>query len=103
MAVQHIVLFRFKQGTLETKIRELFEELAALKEKIPGILYFAWGPNTSPEGLNKGFSHGFLMTFESPEARDAYLPHPEHERVKDMIFEHLEDVLVFDFEVPAGR
>ncbi len=98
MAVQHVVLFKFKSGTLDQKIRELFEELAALKDKIPGILYFAWGPNASPEGLNKGYTHGFIMTFESAEARDRYLPHPEHERVKDLIFEHLDDVLVFDIE-----
>ena len=100
MAVQHIVLFKFKPGTVESKIRELFEELAGLQQKIPGILYFAGGPYSSPEGLNRGFTHGFIMTFESAAARDAYLPHPEHERVKEMILPHVEDVIAFDFEVP---
>ena len=99
MAVQHIVLFKFRAGTVESKIRELFAELEQLKEKIPGILYFAGGPYSSPEGLNHGYTHGFIMTFDSPEARDRYLPHPEHERVKGLILPHLEDVIAFDFEV----
>ena len=39
------------------------------------------------------------MTFDSPESRDAYLPHPVHESVKDIVVPRLESVIVFDFEV----
>lgn len=38
------------------------------------------------------------MTFESEEARDNYLPHPEHERVKAEILPCINDIIVFDFE-----
>jgi hypothetical protein len=41
------------------------------------------------------------MTFSSPEARDAYLPHPEHERVKAVVVPCLARVMVFDFNAPA--
>jgi hypothetical protein len=40
------------------------------------------------------------MTFDSVESRDAYLPHPEHERVKSAILPHVDGVVAFDFEVP---
>jgi hypothetical protein len=53
----------------------------------------------SDEGLNDGFTHGFVMTFDSPQSRDAYLPHPEHERVKLVVVPNLERVMVFDFTV----
>jgi hypothetical protein len=39
------------------------------------------------------------MTFDSAANRDAYLPHPEHERVKSIIQPHLADVIAFDFVV----
>jgi hypothetical protein len=80
----------------------VFAELAGLKETIPGLLSFAGGPYASPEGLNRGFTHGFAMTFRDAKARDGYLPHPDHERVKESILPLLEGgldgVLAFDFE-----
>jgi hypothetical protein len=51
--------------------------------------------------MNDGFTHGFIMTFESPRARDEYLPHPEHERVKAIVVPCLERVIVFDFNMPV--
>lgn len=57
------------------------------------------GPYETSEGMNDGFTHGFIMTFDSPESRDTYLPHPEHERVKQIVVPCLERVLVFDFAV----
>lgn len=98
MSVQHMVLLKFKAGVAEGVIEELFEQLGGLQELIPGIRYFAGGPYASDEGLHGGYTHGFLMTFESAAARDAYLPHPEHERVKAAILPHVESVIAFDFE-----
>ena len=67
--------------------------------KIPGLLGIEHGPYQSDEGLNEDFTHGFIMTFDSLESRDAYLPHPVHEAVKDVVVPCLERVVVFDFEV----
>ncbi len=39
-----------------------------------------------------------MMTFENVAARDRYLPHPEHERVKDELLKCIDSVLAFDFE-----
>jgi quinol monooxygenase YgiN len=98
-AVQHMVLVRFKPETSDEMIRDLFAQLAALRERIPGILHYSGGPYSSPEGLNQGYTHGFLMTFRDAAARDAYLPHPEHERVKEAILPWVEGVVAFDFEM----
>jgi hypothetical protein len=93
-----MVLLKFKAGIPSSKIDELFAQLADLKSLIPGIRKFIGGPYSSHEGLNKGFTHGFLMEFESAAARDVYLPHPEHERVKGAIIPCIDDVIAFDFE-----
>jgi hypothetical protein len=52
--------------------------------------------------MNDGFTHGFIMTFASPKARDEYLPHPEHERVKAIVVPCLARVIVFDFNMPEA-
>lgn len=96
--IQHMVLFKFKPEVTSEKITELFSHLAQLQQLIPGITCFAGGPNSSPEELNQGYTHGFIMTFESVDARDAYLPHPEHEVVKAALLECIDSVLAFDFE-----
>jgi hypothetical protein len=94
--IQHIVLLKFKQETTDEKIAYLFGLLGRLQELFPGITHFSHGPNVSNEGLNEGYKHGFIMTFSSVAARDAYLPHPEHERMKAEIFPHIDGVLTFD-------
>lgn len=68
--------------------------------RVPGLLDFNYGPYDSAEGLNDDYTHGFIMTFESPEARDEYLPRPVHEEVKDVVVPNLARVVVFDFNMP---
>lgn len=99
--IQHMVLLKFKPEVTSSKIEDLLKSLAQLQQLIPGIVYFASGPYSSNEGLNQGYTYGSLMTFESAEARDVYLPHPEHERVKAEIFPYLDNLIVFDFEAIA--
>ena len=96
--VKHIVLLKMKPGTSGETVKRIFDALAALKGKIDGIEDFVWGAYSSDEGLNKGFTHGFIMTFRDARSRDEYLPHPEHEKVKEMILPVVDDVLAFDFE-----
>ncbi|MEM6751553.1 MAG: Dabb family protein [Cyanobacteria bacterium P01_C01_bin.38] len=93
-----MALLKFKPEVTTDKIEYLFNQLAQLKQLIPGITYFSGGCYSSDEGLNQDFKHGFLTTFESIEARDIYLPHPEHERVKAEILPCIDDIIVFDFE-----
>jgi hypothetical protein len=100
--VKHFGMFQFKPEITQDGIDTCFRELVGMVGKIPGLIDVHHGPYDSAEGLNDGFTHGFIMTFESPEARDAYLPHPEHERVKSIVVPCLARVTVFDFNMPVG-
>ncbi len=97
--VRHFGVFKFKPTISEEQIKECFQSMKAMVEKIPGLLAMEYGPYNSKEGLNEDFTHGFIMTFDSPESRDAYLPHPIHEEVKELVVPRLERVVVFDFIV----
>jgi len=97
--VYHYGTFVFKKGVTQAQIDRCFAEMRGMVGKIPGLLSMQHGVYQSDEGLNDGFTHGFVMTFDTPQSRDRYLPHPEHERVKLIVVPNLERVLVFDFTV----
>jgi hypothetical protein len=97
--VKHIVLLKFKEGITQEQIDTLFAEILDLTENVPGVEDYVAGTNNSPEGLNKGFTHGFVMTFTDAQTRDAYLNHADHQRVKAQILEMMDDGLAFDFEL----
>ncbi len=100
--ITHMVLLKIRRDLPKAQVEAVFEALAALKPKIPGLLSYSAGPYSSPEGLARGFTHGFVMTFVDAKARDRYLPHPEHERVKQLVLAvldgGLDGVIAFDYE-----
>mgnify|MGYP003639482738 FL=1 len=95
--LRHVVLFKFKEGTTKSQIKEVEDAFSALPSKIEQIKGYEWGLNNSPEGLEKGFTHAFFLTFESEEDRAIYLPHPEHKAFGAVLTPHLDDVLVIDY------
>mgnify|MGYP000694554679 CR=1 FL=1 len=98
--VRHYGVFQFKTEITQEQIDECFREMVGMVGQIPGLLSMEHGPYESSEGLNDGYTHGFIMTFASPQARDEYLPHPIHEEVKAIVVPCLERVVVFDFNLP---
>jgi hypothetical protein len=99
--IHHMVLVKFAAAKLQ-RAPELMVALENLRKIMPGFLALCGGPYSSPEGLNQGYTHGYLMTFASADARNEYLTHPEHEKLKAAFLPDLEGVVAFDFEVDSG-
>ncbi|MBM3994155.1 MAG: Dabb family protein [Planctomycetes bacterium] len=97
MRIYHIVLIKFKPGKTH-RMAELAADLAKLRKVLPGFLSCTGGPYASPEGLNDGYTHGFVMTFVDAATRDRYLTHPDHEKIKAEHIPDLAGVIAFDFE-----
>ena len=97
--VKHIVLLKFKSSVSDDQVNQVFDSILDLSETIPGIEDYVSGANMSPEGLNNGSTHAFVITFTDAAARDAYLVHPEHEKVKALLLSVLDSVTVVYFEV----
>mgnify|MGYP002795029200 CR=1 FL=1 len=97
--MRHIVIFKYKPTATTLQIEKVTNALSDLKNKIPGIVAFEHGINDSPENMNNGFTHVFLFTFKNAEARDTYLPHPEHQKFGKLLgeMEIIEDVFVVDY------
>ncbi len=95
--LRHIVLFKFKEDTSTEELATIEKTFAALPGKIPQIVDFEWGTNNSPEGLDKGFTHSFFVSFKNEEDRAIYLPHPDHKAFIAVASPHIDDVLVLDY------
>ncbi len=95
--LRHVVLFKFKDGTSAENIKKVEDAFTALPSKISEIQDYEWGLNNSPEGLEKGFTHCFFLTFKSEQDRAVYLPHPDHKAFGDVLGPYLDDVLVIDY------
>jgi hypothetical protein len=95
--LQHVVAFKFNEEASPAQIRQVEEAFAGLRKKIREIHAFEWGTNVSPEQLDKGFTHCFILTFRTEKDRDIYLEHPEHKKFVDLVGPVVADVFVIDF------
>ncbi len=95
--LRHVVLFKFTDSTSMADVKKVEDAFAALSGKLKLIKDFEWGTNSSPENLNQGLTHCFLVTFSSDKDRDAYLVHPDHQAFVEVLKPHLEKVTVIDY------
>ena len=103
--IRHCVFVRFKSSVDAAERQAIFGQLAALQQVLDGVLGIAFGPNVSPEGLARGFDHGFVIDFADAAARDAYLVHPDHKSAGSRLVAALQGgrdgLIVFDLEIAA--
>lgn len=95
--VRHVVHFKFKPEATPEQIAKITEEFAALKKKVEVVDSLEWGTNSSPEGMDKGFTHCWIVSFKTAKDRDAYLVHPAHKAFVEILLPILGEALVVDF------
>lgn len=79
MPIQHVVMFRFREGTDPSAVDELAAGLRRLPALVPQIATYALGPDL---GLSEG-SWDFALSarFASVNDFETYRAHPEHQAV----------------------
>ena len=84
-------------------VARVLSGLHDLRETIPGILGLLLGPDVSPEGLARGYTHAFTVDFADAAARDGYLADAGHARAGAALVAALEGgtegLLVVDLEI----
>lgn len=95
--LRHVVLFKFNDKADEEQIKKIEGDFLNLAKTLELVQDFEWGTNVSVEGVSKGFTHCFFVTFLNEADRDAYVPHPEHQAFVTSIQPYLEDVCVVDY------
>ena len=97
--LRHVVLFKFKDSATPDQVKQVEKAFIALPSAIKEIKDFEWGINNSPENLNQGLTHCFLLSFSSEKDRDVYLPHPAHKAFGALLTPYLDKVVVVDYWV----
>lgn len=98
--IQHIVLLRLRPEISDAAIADLFAELHGIRGKLSGILAITAGKSESPEQMERGYLHGFVVEFTDWAALQAYQDHPEHKAFGAKLVQAaqggIEGILVFD-------
>lgn len=71
----------------EEQMRELVEALEAQRD-IPGVITVEHGPKTSQVdwgGPEKNFDYGMVLSFDNFDSARAYVPHPIHQKLVEVI------------------
>ena len=82
---------------IQPKLRKLSRLLPRYPVKLIQSRLSSGETNNSPESHDDGFTHCFMVTFDSEEGRAAYLPHPEHLAFVEVLKPVLDKVRVIDF------
>lgn len=97
--LRHVVLFGWKEKADTVSIKKAIAAFSKLPQQIKTIRSFEWGSNNSPEKLNNGLTHCFLLSFASEKDRDDYLVHPAHKAFTTLLPDILDKVTVVDYWV----
>lgn len=95
--VEHVVIFKIKDGTIPHKITAMTKALEDLRNEIPQLAEMHAGINFSDR--NKGFGVMLVSRFKTKEDLEIYAVHPAHKRViAEYIQPIREDIIVGDLE-----
>ena len=94
---RHVVAFKFKDSASDEQVQSIVDGFADLQNKIDTIIAYEHGINVSPEGLDQGFTHIFIVTFKDKAGLDIYLPHPAHVAFVAKLEPLLDEPFVVDF------
>ncbi len=97
--LRHVVLFKFKDSSSPADVQKVAATFAGLYGKVLQVKSFEWGINNSPENLNQGFTHCFMLTFSSEKDLADYQLNPAHIAFQDVLKPHMEKVFVVDYWV----
>jgi hypothetical protein len=104
--IRHIVLTKFKPEVPEARVAEIYGGLEKLTERLAGAHGFTGGRSESPEQIERGYMHGFVIDFDSWDALKTYANHPEHRALgSDLVANAAggaEGILVLDIDVDSG-
>ncbi|MEC7964819.1 MAG: Dabb family protein [Pseudomonadota bacterium] len=101
--IRHIVLINFRAEVSEQEISQMFSALPVLQDFLPGMGAITAGRSDSPEQMERGYMHGFVVDFDSWQSLQAYQDHPKHQALGAKLVAAAEGgidgILVFDLEV----
>ncbi len=97
--LRHVVLFTFKATSSAKSVDSVVKAFNNLYGSVPQVKKMEWGLNMSPEHLDQGFTHCFVLTFSSEKDLASYQLHPAHKDFQTILKPHMDKVFVVDYFV----
>lgn len=98
--INHVVLFKLKnynsQAEKQDTIASIEDALLALSDKISELKYIEVGVNY--ELNSKSHDICLITHFESVDDLDAYRIHPDHQKVGELLKQHVVERAAVDYE-----
>lgn len=102
--IRHIVLIRFRADISDARAAELLAPLGPLSARLGCAA--TWGKSESPEQIERGYMHGFVVDFADWAALAAYQEDAGHKAFGAGLVAHAEGgidgILVFDLATDGG-
>lgn len=92
----HTVLLKLKPETTPSEVEATLELVRGLPQKIEGITSVIAGANLHTTQKNQGYTHGFILIFDTKEHFRAYAPHPDHQPVSKELQRICQQIIDFD-------
>ncbi|KAI9080153.1 hypothetical protein K1719_037831 [Acacia pycnantha] len=92
---KHFVIVKFKEGVA---VEDVIKGMEKMVSQIDSVKHFEWGQDIeSQEMLRQGYTHAFLMTFNSKEDFVAFQGHPNHVEFSATFSTAIEKLVLLDF------
>jgi hypothetical protein len=101
--LRHVVLFTFKETSSKEEVVNVVKSFEGLYGKVPQVKKMEWGMNISPEHLDQGFTHCFMLTFSSEKDLADYQLNPAHKQFQAILKPHMDKVFVVDYWAEPAR
>lgn len=100
----HVVLFRPKVGLADSDRDAMFAALSAAAAGIPSVRRFQVGPRVRHGAayealMTEDFPFAAVIEFDDLAGLQAYLRHPQHERLGDLFYRLQEAALAYDYDL----
>ena len=99
MKIHHVLLYRFKPGV--DRIDEHLAAILKFRNHTEGLIDLKCGRDILPSYSGR-YTHGFVMTFASPDDLEKYTQSEAHRILVDTFKSDIEDKVIFDFESLSG-
>ncbi len=101
--IRHIVLTKFRPDVTEETVAQIYNGLAKVAEALPGAKGFTGGRSQSPEQIERGYMHGFVIDFDDWDALATYQDNEDHKACGAQLVANavggIDGILVLDLEV----
>lgn len=95
--LRHVILIEFKEITTKDQIKETEKLFCEMAREVKDIKDFEWGTDVSRGQRTQGFTHCFVLTFDSEAGRDRYRRDPLHNKLRAATQQYIKKMLVLDY------